>query len=146
MSKTILIKEIDNGTYIDFKELVDLDLDNVIIYGNRHFKSYGNETLLDIVKNDYYDDEVGYFYETFETLEKITGKKWQATTIRGYSQSEWQEVYYTNAISKEKLVEIENFYMGKVYEFKVFEEDDEESAYYEYIPDSIVWKGKKSNL
>lgn len=144
MSKTILTKVRDEDTYIDFEELVDLDLNNIIIFGNSRFKSYGNSTLLDIVKNDYYDDEVGYDYETFDMLEKVTGKKWEITTIKGYSQSDWQEVYYTKDISQEEIDEIENFYMGKVCEFKVFEEDDEESVYYEYVPDSIVWKGKKS--
>jgi hypothetical protein len=34
--------------------------------------------------------------------------------------------------------------MGKVSEFTVVEEDDEDSVYHVYVPDSIVWKGKKS--
>ena len=34
--------------------------------------------------------------------------------------------------------------MGKVSEFTAVEDDDEESIYHVYIPDSTVWKGKKS--
>jgi hypothetical protein len=34
--------------------------------------------------------------------------------------------------------------MGKVSEFTVVEEDDEDFIYHVYVPDSIVWKGKKS--
>ena len=143
MSKTILRKVADENTYIDFDE-VGVDLNNVIICGNIRFREYGKETLLDIVKGDYYDDETGYDYESFEQLEKITGKKWEKTTIRGYSQSDWQEVYYTSIISQEEINEIENFYMGKVSEFEAYEEDDEESVYCVYVPDEIVWKGKKA--
>lgn len=144
MSKTILTKVRDEDTYIDFKELVELDLENIIIYGNSRFRSYGNDTLLSIVKQEYYDDDYGYDYDTFDQLEKVTGKKWEITTIKGYSQGDWQKVYYTKDTSQEKIDEIENFYMGKVCEFEVFEEDDEESVYCVYVPDSIVWKGKKA--
>lgn len=143
MSKTILRKVADENTYIDFDE-IEVDLDNVIICGNSRFRKYGKETLLDIVKGDYYDDEYGYDYDTFEQLEKVTGKEWEITTIKGYSQSDWQKVYYTKDISQEKINEIENFYMGKVSEFEAYEEDDEESVYCVYVPDEIVWKGKKA--
>lgn len=143
MSKTILRKVADENTYIDFDE-IGIDLDNVIICGNIRFREYGKETLLDIVKGNYYDDEYGYDYDTFEQLEKVTGKEWKITTIKGYSQSDWQKVYYTKNISQEEINEIENFYMGKVSEFKAYEEDDEESVYCVYVPDEIVWKGKKA--
>ena len=143
MSKTILKKVADENTYIDF-DLVELDLENIIICGNSRFIEYGNKTLLDIVKGNYYDDETGYDYETFEQLKKITGKEWKITTIKDYSQSDWQKVYYTNKVSQNKLDEIENFYMGKVSEFEAYEEDDEESVCCVYVPDEIVKKGKKA--
>ena len=58
--------------------------------------------------------------DIFEELEKYTGKKWKKTTIRGYSQGDWQDIYYVeDELSKEYIEEIENFYMGKVAEFRV---------------------------
>ena len=39
---------------------------------------------------------------------------------------------------------IENFYMGKVSEFEVEEDGDDDSTYHEFVPDDVVWEGKKS--
>ena len=65
--------------------------------------------------------------------------------MRGYSQGDWNELYYVKDETNEyELDEVENFYMGKVSEFTVTEEDDEDSIYHVYIPDDVVWKGKKS--
>ena len=45
---------------------------------------------------------------------KYTGKKWKKTTIKGYSQGDWQDVYYVEGeVSKEYIEEIENFFMFK---------------------------------
>ena len=34
--------------------------------------------------------------------------------------------------------------MGKVSEFEVKEEGDDDSTYQSFVPDDVVWKGKKS--
>ena len=144
MSRTILRKTPDEDVYVRFEDEVELDLDNIVIYGNRDFIDFGNPDLLSIVSGDYYDDEVGYDYETLNQLKKTTGKDWKVRTMRGYSQGDWQEIYYTEEVSEGYLEEIENFYMGKVDEFKVYEDEDEDDYYVVYVPHDIVWKGKNS--
>ena len=76
-------------------------------------------------------------------LEKVTRKKWNKTTIKGYSQGDWQDVYYVDGeVSEAYVEEIENFYMGKVTEFSATEDDDPDSCYTAYVPDDVVWAGK----
>ena len=146
MSKTILTKVPDENMYFDFEDFnsyVDFDKERFIICGNSHFRNMGDEKLISIVEGTYYDDEVGYDYETLEMLKKVTGKDWTETTLRGYSQGDWNTLYYVVDDSTiEELEMIETFYMGKVTEFKVDEGDGYE--YREFVPDDIVWKGKKS--
>jgi hypothetical protein len=140
--KRFTVKKVpDEQVYYNFDDQVELDFENIVICGNRNFISYGDKTLIDIIQGDYYDDEVGYDYETFEMLEKVTGKKWDRTTIKGYSQGDWQDVYFTKEVSQGYLEEIENFYMGKVDEFVISEEDDE---YHVFVPHDVVWEGKDS--
>ena len=123
--KTILTKVPDENMYFDFEDFnsyVDFDKERLIICGNSHFRNIGDEKLISIVEGTYYDDEVGYDYETLEMLKKVTGKDWTETTLRGYSQGDWQTLYYVVDDSTiEELEMIETFYMGKVTEFKVDE-------------------------
>ena len=147
MNETILRKVPDERVYFDiedFDSYVDFDRTRFIICGNDDFLDMGDSTLLSIVKGSYYDDELGYDYDTFEMLKKVTGKDWIETTIRGYSQGDWQTLYYIIDDSTiEELETIENFYMGKITEF-VVEEDRDDCVYHDFVPDDIVWKGKKS--
>lgn len=142
MSKTILRKVPDEDVYYNFEDFIELDKKRFIICGNDDLRSLGDKKLISIVEGTYYDDEVGYDYETLEELKKVTGKVWEETTIRGYSQSDYQTLYYVDEeVDKEEIEMIENFYMGKVGEFEVEEDGD---TYHEFVPDDIVWKGKKS--
>ena len=141
--KTILRKVPVEDMYYRFEDEVEIDTERLIIYGNHNFREFGDSVLLSIVSGDYYDDDTGYEYDIFEELEKYTGKKWKQTTIKGYSQGDWQDVYYVeDEVSKEYIEEIQNFYMGKITEFSVIEDDDPDSCYVVYVPDDIVWKGK----
>lgn len=143
MSKTILTKVPDENMYCNFEDEIELDEERFIICGNDHFRSIGDEKLISIVEGTYYDDEVGYDYETLEMLKKVTGKDWTETTLRGYSQGDWQTLYYVVDDSTiEELETIEDFYMNKITEFRVDEGDGYE--YRTFVPDDIVWKGKKS--
>jgi hypothetical protein len=143
MNEIILKKVPDEDVYYDFEDYIELDKTKYIICGNSDFRNIGDEKLISIVEGTYYDDEVGYDYETLEQLKKVTGKDWTETTIRGYSQSDWQTLYYVDEeVDKEEIETIENFYMGKVSEFVVDEGDD--CVYHDFVPDDIVWKGKKS--
>jgi hypothetical protein len=143
MNEIILKKVPDEDVYYEFEDYIELDKKRFIICGNSDFRNIGDEKLISIVEGNYYDDEVGYDYETLEQLKKVTGKDWTETTIRGYSQSDWQTLYYIIDDSTiEEIETIENFYMGKVSEFVVDEGDD--CVYHDFVPDDIVWKGKKS--
>ena len=150
--ETILKKTPNEEVYYSFEDQVELDLENIIICGNRDFCSYGDEYLIDIINNDYYDETldddgntIGYDYDTEEMLNRYTGKKWKVRTMKGYSQGDWQEIYYTEEVSDSYLEEIENFYFGKVDEFTVVEDiGDDEDHYLVYVPHDVVWKGKKS--
>ena len=144
LTQKILTLQPDYFDY-DFEEEVcfnDSFKERVIIYGNSHFKSFGDNLLLSIVKEDYYDEENGYDYDVFEELEKVTGKKWETTSFKGYNQGDWQKVYYAvEDVDKEELEFLENFYMGKIDCFTLQEDED---LYTVYIPHSIVWKGKQA--
>ena len=143
--KTILRKVPDEHMYYNFEDEVEIDTSKVVICGNRNYRKVGDKTLIDIIEGDYYDDEVGYDYEPLEMLNKYTNKIWVRDEMRGYSQGDWNLIYYVkDEVSKEELEEIENFYMGKVSEFTVVEDDDEDSIYHVYVPDDVVWEGKKS--
>ena len=142
MNEIILRKVPDEDVYYDFEDYVEVDEERFIICGNDDFRSIGDEKLISIVEGTYYDDKVGYDYDTLEQLKKVTGKDWTETTLRGYSQSDWQTLYYVDEeVDKEEIETIEDFYMGKVSEFEVEEDED---TYHEFVPDDIVWKGKKS--
>ena len=133
----------DEDTYYDFEDYVDLDTTRFIICGNSHFRNIGDKKLISIVEGDYYDEDTEYDYSTLEELKKVTGKVWEETTLRGYSQSDWQTLYYVvDECSEDDIEEIENFYMGKVTEFEV--EDDDGETYHDFVPDDIVWEGKKA--
>lgn len=143
--KTILRKVPDEDMYYRFEDEVEIDTDKIIIYGNHNFREFGDFVLLAIVQGVYYDDDTGYKYNILEQLEKYTGKKWKQTTIKGYSQGDWQDVYYVeDEVSKEYIEEIENFYMNKISEFRVIEDDDPDFYYIVYVPDDVVWKGKEA--
>ena len=145
-NKTILKAVPDEDMYIDFNDFVsEHDLSNIIIHGNRDFTSYGEDTLISVVSGDYYDDDLGYDYEPLEELNKLTGKTWIKTWISGYSQSDWNDLYFVKGeVSEDFLKSIEDFYMAKVTEFKMFENEDDDDYYTVYVPDDIVWKGKSA--
>ena len=142
---TILKKVPDEDINYYFEDYIELDETRFIICGNDHFREMGDKKLLSIVEGDYYDEDTEYDYETLEELKKVTGKVWEETTLRGYSQGDWQTLYYVvDEVTKEEIETIENFYMGKVTEFVIDESGDDEDVYHDFIPDDVVWGGKKS--
>lgn len=157
--KTILKQISPEHVYYDFEDATgineeELKYETIVITGNRDFSPMGDKQLIDVINNDYYDDdltleehedgscdevEIGYDYEKFAELKKLTGKEWEQTTFRGYSQSDWQDVYYAkDEVSADRLEELEAFYMGKVSEFR-----DDDNCHY-HVPDDVVWDGKKA--
>ena len=155
MIKLKQVKQED--AWYNFEDEVDFSRyeDKMVIAGNRDFREFGDDELIKITKNDYYDydetlieneddscyeDVIGYNYETAEELAKVSGKKnWVKDAFRGYSQSDWQTVWYVkDEVSQNEFNYMEAFYMGMVSEFR----DEDECCY--YVPNSIVWKGKKA--
>ena len=71
MAKTILKKVPDDDVWYRFDDEVCIfeNKDNIVITGNRDFNSYGDETLIKVIKGDYYDEDkdengevIGYDY------------------------------------------------------------------------------------
>lgn len=154
MSKTILKRVPDENVWYNFEDecYFKEDEDKVIITGNDRMQSFGSSALLDIVNGDYWDDDIdletgeviGYDYDMIPELEKVTGKNWQVTTIKGYSQGDWQMIYYTDEVSPARLKELEAFYMGKIDEYHVYEDENDDDHYCVFIPHDICWDGKKA--
>lgn len=144
MNKTILKQRTPENTYFD-DLLIDIDESNTFITGNDRYKSFGNNEFIKIANNDYYDDELGYDYDSFELLENITGKKWDRYCITGYSQSDWNYVYYVvDEISLDTIKDIANYYFGKLTMYDVYESDNNDPDDVVYIPDDVAWRGKKA--
>jgi len=155
--KTVLRQVRPESVWYDFEDETNIEHEveneTIVIAGNRDFKEFGDDTLVKVVKYEYYDydqtlienedgtcceEPIGYDYDVYDELKKLTGKEWDQLTIKGYSQGDWQDVYYAKGeVSDDRLEEIANFYMGKVSEFR-----DEDNCCY-YVPDDAVWKGKK---
>lgn len=86
--------------------------DGIIIEGNRWFNSmiYSRNHEKEIKEIlEYYADS-----EILSELEKVTGKEYASRDINGYSQSDWNVLYYpVGEFSEEQLNEIEDAYFGK---------------------------------
>lgn len=127
-----------NDLYFDFEEEVNFEelMEDVAIYGNERMNEYGSSLVLNVIKYEICDEELGYDYDVLEELKKLTNKEWNVYTMRGYSQGDWQEIYYSENIDEKTIEYIENLYMGKV---KAFTSEDN----FILIPDVICWKGKE---
>ncbi len=149
----------DNDVYYNWEDEINLDdlgfAEDIVILGDRRSVLYGNDTLVDVVKGDYYDDEarevideagypedetIAYDYDTYEELEKLTHKKWEHGTLHGYGQGDYCDVYYSDLVDQATLDELEIWIMGKVSEYKIEDDGDE---YYSFIPHDIEWDGKE---
>lgn len=87
--------------------------DGLIIGGNRDYsyiiysKEHKDE-IKDLLYSGYSSDEI------VQELNKITGKTYVADQISGYSQSDWNNIYYpTGEFSNDSIREIEDAYFGK---------------------------------
>ena len=150
MGKTIVKKVPDEDVYYRWDDQVYLDevADDIVIIGDRHYIMFGNDDAVRIIKGDFYDGvlEDPYDYETIDELNKVMGGDWEETEFRGYSQGDWCQVYYNKEkVSQGLLKELEIFIMGKVDEFLVQDdEDNEDDVYSVFVPHDVVWDGKKA--
>lgn len=154
MFKTIVKKVPDEDVYYNWDDELDLTevKNDIVILGDRHYVVFGNDTPLDIVKGDFYDDDldengevIGYDYETLPELDKICGGDWEETELRGYSQGDYCKVYYNKEkVSQGLLKELDIYIMGKVDEYTVQESEDEDDRYCVFIPHDVCWDGKEA--
>lgn len=125
------------------EDIISSENKDAFITGNRDFIDIGEKAYIDIVKGNYYDEQLAYDYEPMEELKKVTGKEWEEATIRGYSQGDWESLYYVKGtLTQEHINHIENFYFGKVSGYEV--EDEHGQIYTCFIPHDIEWHGKKA--
>lgn len=125
------------NVWYDFENEIELNYKYVAITGNHHFREYGDPTILSIINESYYDDETGYEYDVLSELKKITGYDWDVRTMNGYSQGDWQDLYY--AVMDEYVPyfeDIDAYYMGKIDQYR-----DEEGCTY-CVPHRCSWYGK----
>ena len=155
MGKVIIKRVPDENVYYDWNDQIDLteEKNDLVIVGDRHYIMFGESTQVDIVKGDYYDDDIdpetgeaiGYDYDIIPELNKVCGGDWDYTEFKGYSQGDWCGVWYNkNKVSEGLLYELEVYIMGKVDEYTVQESDDEDDVYHVLIPHDVCWKGKKA--
>ena len=130
----------DEDIDYNFEDQLGLDYygDKILICGNRDFKKYGTEEALEFIK------EVDCTPSMLaKALSAHFGGQYHYKCINGYSQSDWQYVFYTEDIADRVIEEIENFYFGKVKELIEVEDDGSYGCAY-YIPDDIFCDGKKA--
>lgn len=109
--------------YVGWKSTMWVDL---CICGNRHYHEHMTDTFRKIWNR--FDEK-----QILRALHLCTGKKWDRTTIRGYSQGEWQDVYFpVGKYSPEDLrtLEIEYFNLGS--EWEIIDENDPDESYCMY--------------
>lgn len=80
-----------------------------------------------------------------EFLSIITGKKWEARTARGYSQSEWIKIVFCVEEYTEKEIKVYgDYYLGCFREFCVITldeyGDEVETVWGYYVTDTEAWK------
>ena len=90
------------------------------------------------------------YIDTNETIVKALGilfpeKKFESRTIRGYSQSDWQEVIYPAAeVSDEQLERLEAYYFGKVSAVDCDPEDEDEVGITDTVTDDELWEAERN--
>lgn len=92
--------------------------DGLIIDGHGDFTtliySQDHEDEINELLHSYYDSD-----EIVEELKKITGKNYIADQFRGYSQSDWVNVYYPEGeFSDEWITYLSDAYMGCYYAYR----------------------------
>ena len=95
------------------------------LFSNYEAVKFPQENLIFITHN-------GFLYYIYNPKHKY----WRKHSNAG---NDYLTVVNYDEVTKEEIEEIENFYMGKVTEFQV-----EDEGYHEFVPDDVVWSGKKA--
>ena len=102
----------------------------LIIIGNNNLKPmfYTGKYNEEPIKNAYYDSENSK--EFIEKLKEITNKNYVHKTIQGYTQGDWQDLYYPEGeFSVAQLAEIEDAYFGM---YRNFIDTSDNTSYYTF--------------
>lgn len=129
--ETVVFRKLPEDRSVDFEDEVgDVALARIVITDNDRLSSFGKKELLDIVN----DSETEA--EAIERLEEKTGKKYDVREMRGYTQGEWNNIYYP--IEDESAIDyIEAIYTGK---YDIFANADNE---WYVVPHDIAWDGSE---
>lgn len=139
--------------------------DQVVLIGNREFTGYteaewynkAKEVLDDIDSYDEYpeylsdeiNNEIKNLYDKCRCTEDILvdvlrllypGETFSSGTIRGYSQSNWQDYIIKGNVDIELL---EAYYFGKISEICITHNDD---SFHDVITHDELWKAEKEDL
>lgn len=119
----------DDYSSHDFDPYEEEMLQNgLVICGNRDKVDMGDPDLIDLIKQ-YHDVDL-----VLAGLKKATGKNYKKRTIRGYTQGDWNTLFYPEGTSDKTLDTIEDMYMGNYNVFFTEEKDVEPN--YVYVLDS----------
>ena len=101
---------IDTSFYFEFFEE---NFPGAFIWGNRDFCDFGIDEIIKNIIDDSCNDE-----EILQNLKKETGKDYKQRTLRGYCQSDWQNLFFVEGTLTEKQIDyIEAYYFGMVQEY-----------------------------
>lgn len=129
-------KEFDKITFWESDDYDSHDFDpyeevmnqsGLVICSNRDKVDMGDPGLIDLIEQ-YHDVELA-----LAGLKKATGKAYKKRTIRGYTQGDWNTLFYPEGTSEELLDTIEDMYMGNYNVY--FTEDETVEPNYVYVLD-----------
>ena len=88
----------------------------IVVSGNNKFNSFGEDELIDIIIQGDSEEDI------LSKLKEKTGVEYETTEIRGYSQGDWNDIYYPVGTSDKVLNAIENEYFGK---YDIYDDGEE---------------------
>lgn len=122
---------------LDCNGTMDIDMDDMVRYYD-----YPKEKIEKVIKaydDCRYSDDLDFVVEVIKLIHPE--REIEIATIRGYTQSEWQEVAYVKG--KINIETLENYYFGKIADVTVNTDDDE---YGDIITHDELWEMERKGL
>lgn len=136
-----IVNAIKNGETTFYNDIVDCAAD---IFGvNPETITENNAVKIYDILQSFYNSRIVTERETIAAiLTELTPLKWYADTIRGYCQSEWNNIVYPDTYSSSAILDFETFYFGKYQDYIIKYRGETVS---DYIPDYIAWDENELN-